>query len=264
MLVLRIEADVSHVLAIIILFVRFVSLKSCVGLSGKSQMLYALVFTTRYLDLFTSFISVYNTVMKVLLIFTSYLAAFLIYVVFRSSYDSRRDSFPLAFLLVPMALLSLLVNNRMDAVEICWQFSLWLESVAIVPQLCMIATGGRIDTMIVLYLFFLGSYRALYVVRWVLTYYYVGYVDSLLLSAGVLQTAVYCGFYLYCTGVLSRMLPERVKRLLTSRFSTLNLRPSRKDNSILAVLNPVKKNADISVYHIPYQSLGTSPCKASA
>lgn len=35
------------------------------GISGKSQLLFALVFTTRYLDLFTSFISLYNTSMKV-------------------------------------------------------------------------------------------------------------------------------------------------------------------------------------------------------
>lgn len=35
------------------------------GISGKSQILFALVFTTRYLDLFTTFISAYNTVMKV-------------------------------------------------------------------------------------------------------------------------------------------------------------------------------------------------------
>ena len=35
------------------------------GISGKSQVLLALVFTTRYLDLFTVFISAYNTVMKV-------------------------------------------------------------------------------------------------------------------------------------------------------------------------------------------------------
>lgn len=35
------------------------------GISGKSQILFALVFTTRYLDLLTSFISFYNTTMKV-------------------------------------------------------------------------------------------------------------------------------------------------------------------------------------------------------
>lgn len=35
------------------------------GISGKSQVLFALVFTTRYLDLLTAFISLYNTSMKV-------------------------------------------------------------------------------------------------------------------------------------------------------------------------------------------------------
>ena len=35
------------------------------GISGKSQILFTLVFWTRYLDLFTNFVSVYNSVMKV-------------------------------------------------------------------------------------------------------------------------------------------------------------------------------------------------------
>lgn len=43
----------------------FLSSPCHAGISGKSQILFALVFTTRYLDLFTNFISVYNTVMKV-------------------------------------------------------------------------------------------------------------------------------------------------------------------------------------------------------
>lgn len=36
-----------------------------VGISGKSQLLFAIVYTTRYLDLFTNFVSLYNSVMKV-------------------------------------------------------------------------------------------------------------------------------------------------------------------------------------------------------
>ena len=35
------------------------------GLSLKTQYLYAIVFTCRYLDLFTNFYSMYNTVLKV-------------------------------------------------------------------------------------------------------------------------------------------------------------------------------------------------------
>lgn len=38
---------------------------SLTGISGKSQVLFAVVFTARYLDLFTNYISLYNTCMKV-------------------------------------------------------------------------------------------------------------------------------------------------------------------------------------------------------
>ena len=36
------------------------------GISGKSQFLFALVYTTRYLDLLTNYVSLYNSFMKVL------------------------------------------------------------------------------------------------------------------------------------------------------------------------------------------------------
>ena len=42
-----------------------IKLPNFTGISGKSQVLFALVFATRYLDLFTNFISAYNSVMKV-------------------------------------------------------------------------------------------------------------------------------------------------------------------------------------------------------
>ncbi|XP_053082782.1 ER lumen protein-retaining receptor 3 isoform X3 [Acinonyx jubatus] len=69
--VFRILGDLSHLLAMILLLGKIWRSKCCSGegrpgggISGKSQILFALVFTTRYLDLFTNFISVYNTVMK--------------------------------------------------------------------------------------------------------------------------------------------------------------------------------------------------------
>ncbi|XP_044534929.1 ER lumen protein-retaining receptor 2 [Gracilinanus agilis] len=63
--IFRLTGDLSHLAAIIILLLKIWKTRSCAGISGKSQLLFALVFTTRYLDLFTSFISLYNTSMKV-------------------------------------------------------------------------------------------------------------------------------------------------------------------------------------------------------
>lgn len=64
--IFRLTGDLSHLAAIIILLLKIWKTRSCAGISGKSQFLFALVFTTRYLDLLTSFISLYNTTMKVI------------------------------------------------------------------------------------------------------------------------------------------------------------------------------------------------------
>uniref|UniRef100_A0A2K6NT04 KDEL endoplasmic reticulum protein retention receptor 1 n=1 Tax=Rhinopithecus roxellana TaxID=61622 RepID=A0A2K6NT04_RHIRO len=61
----RFLGDLSHLLAIILLLLKIWKSRSCAGISGKSQVLFAVVFTARYLDLFTNYISLYNTCMKV-------------------------------------------------------------------------------------------------------------------------------------------------------------------------------------------------------
>ncbi|XP_018616907.1 ER lumen protein-retaining receptor 3 [Scleropages formosus] len=201
--VFRLLGDVSHLVAIIILFLKIFRSKSCAGISGKSQVLFALVFTTRYLDLFTSFISIYNTVMKVVFLVLSYATVYLIYLRFRSSYDSESDTFRVEFLLVPVAGLSFLENYDFTPIEILWTFSIYLESVAILPQLFMITKTGEAESITTHYLFFLGLYRALYLANWVWRYHTEGFFDQIAVVSGVVQTIFYCDFfYLYVTKVL--------------------------------------------------------------
>ena len=59
--VFRLCGDLSHLLAIVILLMKIWKTRSCSGISGKTQALFALVFVTRYLDLFVHFVSLYNT-----------------------------------------------------------------------------------------------------------------------------------------------------------------------------------------------------------
>jgi len=63
--VFRLVADLCHLFAILILLFKIWKTRSCAGLSGKSQLLFLLTFVTRYLDVFTTFVSVYNSSMKV-------------------------------------------------------------------------------------------------------------------------------------------------------------------------------------------------------
>jgi ER lumen protein retaining receptor len=96
-----------------------VRLLHCVaGISGKSQVLFALVFLTRYLDLFTQFVSVYNTAMKILFIVSSCATVYLIYRKFRPTYDGNHDTFRIEFLLGPCLVLALIFHYSFTVLEV--------------------------------------------------------------------------------------------------------------------------------------------------
>ncbi|XP_004440919.1 ER lumen protein-retaining receptor 2 isoform X2 [Diceros bicornis minor] len=115
--IFRLTGDLSHLAAIVILLLKIWKTRSCAGISGKSQLLFALVFTTRYLDLFTSFISLYNTSMKLIYIACSYATVYLIYMKFKATYDGNHDTFRVEFLVVPVGGLSFLVNHDFSPLE---------------------------------------------------------------------------------------------------------------------------------------------------
>jgi ER lumen protein retaining receptor len=116
--IFRLVGDLSHLLAILILLTKIWKTRSCSGISGKSQILFALVFITRYLDLFTHFISLYNTVMKIFYLASSIGTVYLMYFKFKPTYDRQHDTFRIEFLLAPCAILALIVNHDFEVLEV--------------------------------------------------------------------------------------------------------------------------------------------------
>ncbi len=88
------------------------------GVSGKSVLLYAIVFICRYLDLFTHFVSLYNSVMKIIYLVSTYFTLYLIYRKFRATYDRNHDTFRIEFLILPSAILALLWNHEFSVFEV--------------------------------------------------------------------------------------------------------------------------------------------------
>uniref|UniRef100_A0A8R1IG04 ER lumen protein-retaining receptor n=1 Tax=Caenorhabditis japonica TaxID=281687 RepID=A0A8R1IG04_CAEJA len=109
--IFRIAADMSHLLAIIILLLKIWKSRSCSGISARSQILFAVVFTARYLDLFTSYISFYNTAMKITFLVATYATIYLMFFKFRSTYMRESDTFRVELLLIPSVLLAVLINH---------------------------------------------------------------------------------------------------------------------------------------------------------
>ncbi|GAD99467.1 er lumen protein retaining receptor, putative [Paecilomyces variotii No. 5] len=194
--IFRLLADFSHLASIFILLQKMKSSSSCSGLSFKSQALYFIVFVTRYLDLFWTFTdSAYNTTFKILFIGSS---AYIIYLMlndYKPTNDPNLDTFKVQYLLGFSALLALLFPAEYSISEILWTFSIWLESVAILPQLFMLQRTGEADTITTHYLFALGIYRALYIPNWIYRYFAENYFHAIPVLAGIIQTVLYSDFF---------------------------------------------------------------------
>ena len=77
--------------------------------------------------------------MKIIYISLSVGTCYLIFVKFKATYDGNHDSMRAEFLVVPALGLACLINTSFDVMEVLWTFSIYLESVAILPQLFMIS-----------------------------------------------------------------------------------------------------------------------------
>uniref|UniRef100_H2Z3D7 ER lumen protein-retaining receptor n=1 Tax=Ciona savignyi TaxID=51511 RepID=H2Z3D7_CIOSA len=156
-------------------------------------------FTVWYLlqdiQICTSFFSWYNTIYKVVFIALSILTSVLIYVVYKKTYDKLIDSFQVLIVIVPSIICGYSFSyDRSSIRENFWAFSIFLECVAILPQLYMIYQTGEAKTITMHYLIPLGMYRALYIGNWIWRYYYNGYYEPVALGCGIIQTILYILF----------------------------------------------------------------------
>lgn len=198
----RLLGDLSHLASIFILLRKIQTSRSCRGISFKTQALYATVFVTRYLDLF-SWVSLYNIVMKVFFIGSSIYILYLMKVRFRPTNDPSIDTFRAEYLIGPAFLLAILFNYSYSIIEVFWSFSIFLEAVAILPQLFILQRTGEAETITTHYLAALGAYRGLYIPNWIYRYLVEDLVDPISITAGLVQTGLYLDFfYVYFTKVL--------------------------------------------------------------
>ena len=186
----------------------FIIRQCCLGISVRSHELFLLVFVTRYLDLFTTFYSAYNSIMKVI-----YIAATssIIYTIrfqepIKSTYDKAQDSFlHWRFAVAPCAIVAFITHMvgtgiaDFSVLELLWTFSIYLESIAILPQLIVLQRYREVENLTGNYVFFMGAYRFLYILNWI----YRAHTEKnyrhhwVVYFCGVLQTLLYADFFYY-------------------------------------------------------------------
>lgn len=81
--------------------------------------------------------------------------------------EESTDTFRIETLLVPSMMLALMFNYTPSLAEILWSFSIFLESVAILPQLHMLKQAEQAESLSRYYILTLGLYRGVYIINWV-------------------------------------------------------------------------------------------------
>lgn len=215
--------DLLHLLSFIIIVYKLHRDRSCLGVSAKAQELYLLVFVTRYLDLFFRFISLYNTIMKILFIAVTVYILYLINFApdIKKTYDRNKND-PCKHEYIPLValVLALLIHRSWAPTQFLVSFSLWLESLAIFPQIAIVAKDNGAEKFIAHYLAALGSYRFFYVILWIYRYVVLKFVFWDAILAGIVQVLLYSDFfYVYI---------RNVKNTFTSELPVSNTKSSQK------------------------------------
>ncbi|MCL4163394.1 UNVERIFIED_CONTAM: hypothetical protein GTU68_009103, partial [Idotea baltica] len=160
--VFQLLGDFLHLIAILLLLLKIIASKTVVGLSYKTQEMFLLVFLTRYSDMLLEhhWGSLYFNLMRFIFIG---ITAFTIYHMrFKRPYDQEADSFNHYYLYLAAFVLGLVLHSKFSVYGIFQAFSWWLEAVAILPQLYMIARFNDVENITAHIVLFLGLYRAFY------------------------------------------------------------------------------------------------------
>ncbi|PYH40936.1 ER lumen protein-retaining receptor [Aspergillus saccharolyticus JOP 1030-1] len=200
----RALGDFSHLGSKCVLIWAIHRNQSAEGVSLLTQMLYAMVFVTRYLDLFRkeAWDSFYLVFFKLFYTISSFYVIYIMMKVFPRTREKERAwklaliSVGLSLVLAPISLgiFKGYGSGRWFS-ETCWAFSIILESVCVLPQLLLLRQTTVPTVIDSYYLLMLGSYRAFYILNWLVRGFGAEHHwEPIADIFGLVQTAFYIDF----------------------------------------------------------------------
>jgi ER lumen protein retaining receptor len=123
-----------------------------------------------------------------------------------STYDKAQDTFlHWKFAVAPCFVIAFFTHligsgiRSFDLMELLWTFSIYLESISILPQLIVLQRYREVENLTGNYIFFMGAYRAFYILNWIYrSYHETIYTHHFVVYfCGVLQTMLYVDFFYY-------------------------------------------------------------------
>jgi len=194
--------DIMHCVALVICIAVVLRESGTDGVSFKTHLLFFIVFSARFLNVFFCEQSIFLVLYKVLLWTGTLKVVILMWAL--GSREDKRDTMPLFVVLVPPAVVALVfgvysVEDHGLIVELLWIFSMYLESVAMLPQYiyCYRDMDNRCP-IVSAYVFVMGGYRMVFGLSWAYHYLVMPYyLDMSSLISGVLGIVFFCDYLLF-------------------------------------------------------------------
>jgi hypothetical protein len=184
--------------------------KSAEGVSLLTQLLYGVVFIFRYLDLLDGnswdikhggFGTLWNLSFKFFYLSSSFYLVFIMMKVYPRTRERERAwklgiySVMGSLVMAPIMMAIFKDWPSQWFLEICWAFSVILESVCVLPQLLLLRQTTVPTVIDSYYLLTLGSYRAFYILNWLVRGFGSEHFwDPIAFIFGIVQTAFYLDF----------------------------------------------------------------------
>ncbi|KAK7287398.1 hypothetical protein RIF29_00671 [Crotalaria pallida] len=220
-----IASETFHLAGTIILLYKLFTLKNCSGVSLKTQELIALFLAAR-LSCSTIMEGNIHTLLDMISLLSVSLIVWMIRFKLKSSYVKELDNFRLLFVVVPCAVLALLIHPytiHFRLTRILWAFSVYLEAVAVLPQIRFMQNAKMVETLTGKYVFALGVSRFIGFAHWIIQiyetrgayFYLVGHGHFWFLVAFIAEMiqsfilADFCYYYMksFMQGQLLRKMP---------------------------------------------------------
>jgi len=193
--VFRLAGDFLHFGGMILGLVTIWGARSVEGFSRKTQVLYQVVYVTRYLDIFVETQGMYLMFFKVSF---NLMTAGMLFAFSRlhASHDPNLDSCNLVALVLPTAAVAYVFSAGNGLREELWAYSEFLEPFALVPQYIVCYRAVRMRPVTVLYVLAIGGYRTLYVFNWIYKRYkwHAAYHDYISWFGGTVECILFFDF----------------------------------------------------------------------
>ena len=211
---LLVLSSLTQMFAFIIVVIKVYTFQNSSGLSINTLICYALLLSARLFTnlLFSGYLPSDNSgdwfyqLTEIISLLCVLLLIYLTLIVYTETSDYTNDKVPFYYLAIPTFILACIVHTSLNGflpTDITWCFSMYLEAVAIFPQIQLfVVKKGQIETYTSHYVALCGLSRLLSLIFWWDTYPELNTQDGNSISL----FCNYCGYFIIASQVIQLLI----------------------------------------------------------